>query len=47
MEDTRNKVIKLGGKVMEGEWKNPIFKVSNIVDRDGNHIQIREFYPSK
>jgi predicted enzyme related to lactoylglutathione lyase len=47
MEDTRNKVIKLGGKVMEGEWKNPIFKVSNIVDRDGNHIQIREFNPTK
>ncbi len=46
MEDARDKAIALGGKAFEGEWSNPIFKVSNIADCDGNHIQIREF-PSK
>ena len=43
MEDARNKATALGGKAFDGEWKNPIFKVSNIADCDGNHIQIREF----
>ena len=47
MENTRNEVSELGGKVFDGEWKNPIFKVSNIADCDGNHIQLREFLSDK
>lgn len=47
MENARNEVRELGGKVFDGEWKNPIFKVSNIADRDGNHIQLREFLSDK
>ncbi|WDT86655.1 VOC family protein [Alteromonas sp. 009811495] len=43
MEATREKAVNLGGKAFDGEWANPIFKVSNIADREGNHIQIREF----
>ncbi|MBU2879138.1 VOC family protein [Aliiglaciecola sp. 3_MG-2023] len=43
MEATRKEAIKLGGLAFDGEWSNPIFKVSNIADREGNHIQIREF----
>lgn len=42
-EGAREKVVKLGGEALEGEWSNPIFKVCNVVDPDGNHIQIREF----
>lgn len=44
MEYTRQEAVKLGGSVLKGEWANPIFKVSNIKDRDGNHIQLREFF---
>lgn len=40
---SREEAVKLGGQAFEGEWSNPIFKVSNIADRDGNHIQIRQF----
>lgn len=43
MEKTREKAVVLDGQVFDGEWENPIFKVSNIADCDGNHIQIREF----
>ena len=43
MAVSREEAIKLGGQAFEGEWSNPIFKVSNIADRDGNHIQLREF----
>lgn len=43
MAMSRAKAIKLGGQVFEGEWSNPVFKVSNIADRDGNHIQLRQF----
>ncbi len=43
MEATREKAVTLGGEAFDGEWANPIFKVSNIADREGNHIQIREF----
>ena len=43
MTMTREKAVKLGGQSFEGEWSNPIFKVSNIADRDGNHIQLRQF----
>ncbi|MET1254999.1 VOC family protein [Aliikangiella maris] len=46
MKVTREKAVELGGKIFEGEWSNPIFKVSNIADCDGNHIQIREFFAS-
>lgn len=35
--------VSLGGEAFEGEWANPIFKVSNIAVREGSHIQIREF----
>lgn len=42
-EKAKEKVVKLGGKAFEGEWSNPIFKVCNIADPEGNHIQIREF----
>lgn len=43
MEATKEEAVRLGGETFEGEWSNPIFKVSNIADREGNHIQIREF----
>lgn len=43
MTMSREEAVKLGGQVFEGEWSNPIFKVSNIADRDGNHIQLRQF----
>lgn len=39
----RDQAIKLGGQAFDGEWGNPIFKVSNIADRDGNPIQLRQF----
>ena len=39
----REKVVQLGGKALDGEWSNPIFKVCNIADSEGNHIQLREF----
>lgn len=40
---SREEAVKLGGQVFEGEWSNPLFKVSNIADRDGNYIQLRQF----
>lgn len=43
MAISREKTVKLGGQVFEGEWANPVFKVSNIADPDGNHIQLRQF----
>jgi predicted enzyme related to lactoylglutathione lyase len=43
MAMSRGEAVKLGGQAFEGEWSNPIFKVSNIADRDGNHIQLRQF----
>lgn len=43
MAMSREEAVKLGGQAFEGEWSNPIFKVSNIADRDGNHIQLRQF----
>ncbi|WP_372627719.1 hypothetical protein [Arsukibacterium sp.] len=43
MAMSREKAVKLGGKTFEGEWSNPVFKVSNIADRDGNPIQLRQF----
>jgi len=42
-EEARDRVKKLGGKALDGVWSNPIFKVCNITDPEGNHIQIREF----
>ncbi|CAA0090555.1 Uncharacterised protein [BD1-7 clade bacterium] len=42
-ERARDKAVKLGGKALDGEWSNPVFKVCNIADPEGNHIQIREF----
>lgn len=43
MKSVRNKAVSLGGQVFDGQWENPLFKVSNIADREGNHIQLREF----
>ena len=43
LEEARGRVKKLGGKALDGEWSNPIFKVCNISDPEGNHVQIREF----
>jgi len=40
---TKEKAVSLGGQAFEGEWANPIFKVCNIADPEGNHIQLREF----
>jgi predicted enzyme related to lactoylglutathione lyase len=39
----RDRAVALGGTAMEGEWSNPLFKVCNIADPEGNHIQLREF----
>lgn len=43
MATAREEAVKLGGQAFEGEWSNSIFKVSNIADLDGNHIQLRQF----
>ncbi|WP_214000476.1 VOC family protein [Arsukibacterium sp.] len=43
MAIAREQAVKFGGQAFEGEWSNPVFKVSNIADRDGNHIQLRQF----
>jgi predicted enzyme related to lactoylglutathione lyase len=43
MAISRAEAVKLGGQAFEGEWANPVFKVSNIADRDGNHVQLRQF----
>lgn len=43
LEDARRAAIELGGEALPGEWANPVFKVCNIADPEGNHIQIREF----
>ena len=42
-EDSRKKAVELGGDTLDGEWANPIFKICNISDPEGNHIQLREF----
>ena len=42
-DQAKGKAIELGGKALDGEWSNPLFKVCNIADPEGNHIQIREF----
>ncbi|WP_237132724.1 hypothetical protein [Pseudohongiella sp. O18] len=39
----RETIAACGGSVMEGEWSNPVFKICNVKDPEGNHIQIREF----
>lgn len=43
LEKAKSKAVSLGGGALEGEWSNPIFKVCNIADPEGNHIQLREF----
>lgn len=43
LEDARRQAVELGGEALEGEWSNPIFKVCNIADPEGNHVQLREF----
>jgi predicted enzyme related to lactoylglutathione lyase len=42
-EEARGRAVDLGGEALEGVWSNPLFKVCNIADPEGNHIQIREF----
>ena len=44
LAQARAQAITLGGQVFDGEWANPIFKVCNIADSDGNVIQLREFF---
>lgn len=43
IEDARSKAEALGGEALEGEWSNSIFRICNIADPEGNHIQLREF----
>lgn len=43
IENARHHATELGGEALEGEWSNPIFKVCNIADPEGNHIQLREY----
>ena len=43
MAVARQTAVKLGGQAFAGEWSNPLFKVSNIADRDGNPMQLRQF----
>jgi predicted enzyme related to lactoylglutathione lyase len=43
IENAKSQAIKLGGEALDGVWANPMFTVANIVDNEGNHIQIREF----
>lgn len=41
--EAMTRVVECGGEVLAGVWANPLFKVCNISDPEGNHIQIREF----
>jgi len=41
---SRQQILALGGLVFDGEWQNPLFKVSNVTDPQGNHIQLRQFF---
>ncbi|MCB1886378.1 MAG: hypothetical protein KDH20_02115 [Rhodocyclaceae bacterium] len=43
LAQAREAVTRYGGSVMDGEWCNPVFRLCNIVDPEGNPIQIREF----
>ena len=43
LAESRQRAIELGGESLPGEWSNQLFKVCNIADSEGNHIQIREF----
>lgn len=43
LAESRQRAIELGGEALPGEWSNQLFKVCNIADTEGNHIQIREF----
>lgn len=43
LAEAKKSVADFGGKAMDGEWSNPVFKVCNIMDPEGNHIQLREF----
>ncbi len=45
LDQARETVSQYGGSAMDGEWSNPVFNVCNIMDPEGNHIQIREFKP--
>ena len=43
LEEAKKRATELGGEALAGIWSNPIFRVCNIADPEGNHIQIREF----
>ncbi|WGL17726.1 hypothetical protein PVT68_05375 [Microbulbifer bruguierae] len=43
IQEAKRKIVEFGGQAFEGEWSNPIFKVCNISDPEGNQIQLREF----
>ncbi|WP_305856032.1 VOC family protein [Balneatrix alpica] len=44
LAEARQQAVALGGQALEGEWANPIFRVANILDPEGNHIQLRQFH---
>lgn len=43
LEAAKLKAQELGGQAFAGEWSNPLFRVCNIADSDGNPVQLREF----
>ncbi|MEO1082501.1 MAG: VOC family protein [Pseudomonadota bacterium] len=43
LKQAREQVVEEGGAALEGEWSNAFFRLCNIADPEGNHIQIREF----
>lgn len=44
LDDSRRQATELGGSALDGEWSNPVFKLCNISDPQGNVIQLREFF---
>ncbi len=43
IEQAKINIVKYGGKALDGVWHNPLFSVCNVIDPDGNHLQLREF----
>ena len=41
-EKAKKRVLERGSEILAIVWDKPIFKVCNIVDPDGNPIQVRE-----
>lgn len=44
MAQSQQQILALGGLVFPGQWQNALFKVSNVTDPNGNHIQLRQFF---